>query len=67
MGKSPGINYRHITRKVKIYDVANKKLIKECNSKHEAMEYAGVKGIDSYLSSKCKCYKNKLGIVLAFR
>lgn len=65
--RSPGVNCMSIKRKIKIYDVVNKRLIKECASKSEAMEYAGVKGLDRYLKHKYRCHKNKLGIVITFR
>jgi hypothetical protein len=56
-----------LNRKVKVYDVSKKELIYEFNSAYEAQNALGVKNITSYITNKCKCYKNNLGIVLCFR
>jgi len=56
-----------IPRKVKIYDVEKKELIKECSSINEAQKFSGVKCISNYIKTKSKSYKNKLGKVICFR
>ena len=56
-----------LKRKVKVYDVENKKLIFEFDSLNEASKKLGVKSIDVYIKNKSKSYKNNLGITLCFR
>jgi hypothetical protein len=57
----------NIKRKVKVYDVENKKLIYEFDSVSEASNFLGVKNVATYINQKCKSYKNNLGIIICFR
>ena len=58
-------------RKVKIYDVEKKELIKECDSLKEAAEFAGIKGgggsVSNMIATKCRCYTNSFGKTICFR
>jgi len=56
-------------RKVKVYNVAEKKLIGEFESMTKAAEFAGVdmRGVGNYIKKKLKCHKNKLGFTICFR
>lgn len=65
--KSPGTNNQWLKRKVKIYDVEKKQLIKECESMLEAAKFLGVDNVNIYIKYKYKCRKNKLGITVAIR
>lgn len=60
---------KSIKRKVKVYDVANKKLLKECESLFEAEKYTGVNtaNIGRCIAHKYKSYTNNLGITICFR
>jgi len=62
-------NTENTRRKVKVFDVANKKLLKECNSLHEAAEFTGVdlSNIIRFIKRKGRSSTNKLGIVICFR
>lgn len=55
--------------KTKVYDVENKKLIAEFDSRREAADFAGVDVgvVGMTVRTKCRCYKNKLGITITFR
>lgn len=56
-------------RKVKVYNIAEKKLIGEFASMNLASEFTGVAGKDigQYIKHKYRCYKNKLGFTICFR
>lgn len=60
---------QNLPRKVKIFDVTAKVLIKECNSLMEASEFTGVGAgnISRAIKKKWKCHTNALGKILAFR
>jgi hypothetical protein len=58
---------QHMPHKVKVYDVEKKQLIKEYSTMKQAAEELGVKNVHFYRKSKCKCYKNNLGITICFR
>jgi hypothetical protein len=57
------------SRKVKVYDVKNKKLIKEFDSVTQASHFTGVLtgNIQRILKTKGRSLKNKLGIIITFR
>jgi len=67
MRKPRGLNLNLFKRKVKIYDVEKKALIKECESICEAQRFLGITCASHYLKSKHRCKKNKLGITVALR
>lgn len=56
-------------RKVKVYDVDAKKLLKECESVAEAERFTGVsrKDIPKYIAKKWRSHNNKLNCTICFR
>jgi hypothetical protein len=65
--KMKPLNLRNVNRKVKVYDVEKKELIREYDSMNQAREELGVKNISNYIRLKVKCHKNNLGITICFR
>lgn len=65
--RSPGTSNLLLMRKVKIYDVAKKKLIAEFESGMQAAAFLGINSVNPYIKHKYKCHKNKLGITVAIR
>lgn len=65
--RSPVTTNSYFKCKVKVYDVAKKELIGEFESQREAAKFLGVKSVRSYIKTKGKCHKNKLGITVAIR
>lgn len=56
-------------RKVKVYNVETKTLIKECESVTEASNFSGLdrKRVATYIANKSRFSSNKLGCTVAFR
>jgi len=65
--KMKALNLRNVNRKVKVYDVEKKELIREYDSMNQACEELGVRNIYNYIRLKLKCHKNNLGITICFR
>jgi len=57
------------SRRIKIYDVAEKKLIKECETMTEASKFTGLSTsmISACLKTKYRSHKNKLNKTICFR
>lgn len=55
--------------KTKVYDVVNKKLLGEFDTRRAAADFAGVdpSNIKAYVVNKSKCRKNKLNTIITFR
>lgn len=55
--------------KTKVYDVVNKKLLGEFDTRKAAADFAGVdpSNIKAYVTRKSKCRKNKLNTIITFR
>lgn len=64
-----GLCTTDLKRPVKVFDIANKKLIGSFDSLTAAGEFTGVNtsSVRNYAVRKNKCFKNKLNITLAFR
>ena len=56
-----------LRRKVKIFDVTTKELLYTCETGIEAQRITGVKNVQMYIKTKCRCHKNNLGKIICFR
>ena len=64
-----GTDSKVFKRKVKVFDVEKKELIREFDSVTEAAAFCGVdaRNIPSYIKTKGRCRTNSLNKILAFR
>lgn len=64
-----GLNNEVVQVKTKVYDVANKRLIKELPSISAAAEFTGVNeaNIRAIVKRKGRSYTNKLNTIITFR
>lgn len=56
-------------RKIRVYDVETKELLKECESVSEAAKFTGLlsQTVSKHANDKTRSYKNKLNRIICFR
>lgn len=64
-----GISGHELKVRTKVYDAERQELLGDFESRLKASQFTGVPAlsIHQYIKRKCRCHKNKLGKILAFR